>query len=311
MNDTLVNTADGAKTVPDRTLHTAPFGLCFWDAVGECPVADGLSVSAYPGGNPLLRTKGVPNPSRIFSFHGLAGLRDFELGGGAKEWEDLDPWASPVTPRHFCIETTDNDRRFLPFLLHAEVPNKGIWVWKEGASSPPDAGNPSVPLFSAPFRPVPPGMAAIRAALWDPNERRAAAWAFVEASFQGQLLTRGIADQKGRVVLIFPYPEPARPQFGSPAVSPPAAGSIVPLSKQEWLIDLQILYKPNPAPPEIPDLREVIFNQPHATLWQEETLENPLLQTSLKFGTETVLRTKKTGSGMLPELYITSTGSPP
>lgn len=307
------------KGVRDLTLHACPLGVRFWDPVLQSVVVDGLKVSAYPAGNPRLRVDAISNPSGVFVFHGLPGLRPFELRQGEKQenpWKNIDPWSSPssISYKRFCIEITDGTGRFLPFLLRVAVPNKNILSWNRCApGSPPDMENGFVPLFSAPTRSAPPSYAVLRADLWDQAERRPASYALLKASFEGTHLAQGIADAKGRISLIFPYPEPARYQYGSPGGSPPGMGVIIPLREQKWQIDLQAFYKPDftsdENPIDIPDL-ETICNQPPATLWQKKTAGNGMVSVSVKFGEEKILKTED-GSKSLSEFYITSAVSPP
>ncbi len=314
--DTAQSGGPAVKGVPDRVLHTSPFGVRFWDPVLRRTISDGLKVSAYPAMNPRLRAEAVPNPSGVYGFHNLPGLRDFELREikqPEQQWKDVDPRTPSFSGKRFIVEVTDlRDRRFLPFLLNVTVPvQEGIWPWICAVSgSSPDTSSSFVPLFSSPTRSIPAGMAAIRAELRDPDAERPAAWALLEARYQGVPLARGLADAKGRIVLIFPYPEPARLEFSPPVGSPPRERSI-PLRMQQWRIDLQAFYTPDPNPPAIPDLEIIACTQPPATLWEEETLNMPLTSTAITFGEENSVRTKKAGGEKLPELFITSAVSPP
>jgi hypothetical protein len=323
--DTAQSNGPAVKGVTDRVLHTSLLGVRFWDPVLRRTISDGLKVSAYPAMNPRLRSEAVPNPSGVYGFHNLPGLRDFalrEIKRPEQQWKDVDPRTPPLHGKRYIVEVTDNrdwrllpffrDWRFLPFLLNVTVPvQEGIWPWSCALSgSSPDTGSSFVPLFSSPTRSIPAGMAAIRAELRDPNAKQPAAWALLEARYQGVPLARGLADAKGRIVLIFPYPEPARLEFSPPVGSPPRERSI-PLRMQQWRIDLQAFYTPDPNPPAIPDLEIIACTQPPAKLWEEETLNTPLTGTAITFGDEKIIRTKKAGGETLPELYITSAVSPP
>jgi hypothetical protein len=300
---------ESIKEMSDRTLHACPLGVRFRDDVLQAVISDGLKVTAYPVANPQLRVEAISNPSGVFVFHGLPGLHDFEFREGQKPWNDLDPWTTAVSSRPYCIEVRDNLRRFLPFLMMVQTPKKGMVAWnRNGPVSSPDTAISFVPLFSSPARSAPPGMAVLRAELWDPEENRPAR-ALLEASFKGQLMAQGLADERGLVVLIFPYPEPARLQISPHPGSPPGNPGLIPLRDQEWRIDLRAFYKPDANGGELPDL-EMVCNQPAASMWQDEQLQNELDHASQQFGKETILRTETAGE-TLPVLYVTSAVSPP
>src|SRR5205085_8383331 len=163
--------------------------------------------------------------------------------------------------------------------------------------SPPAPQLPDgLPLFSAPARLPPAGMTAIRAELWDETTKSPAAYALLEARFKGRLLGRGMADEEGRLALVIPYPPPTRLPRTSPPDSPPAAaGTIPPLTQQEWAIDLAARYgpvgSPPPFAPPFPDLLTVLSQKP-ATLWQDAAKTTPLTAATLSYGRECFVRTE-------------------
>ena len=150
----------------------------------------------------------------------------------------------------------DLERRFLPFSFVAELPFKGLYNWTSpldpAPASPPDLPR-NVPLYSAPTRRAPAGMAVVRAELRDAVLDAPAAWAVVEARLEGQLLARGFADERGQLALIFPYPAPLKFPPVSPPDSPPTAQG-PPLMQQEWHITLSAAYAPQ-SPPSTPRRR--------------------------------------------------------
>jgi hypothetical protein len=172
--------------------------------------------------------------------------------------------------------------------------------------------NPSeaLPLFSAPTRIAAAGLATLRASLWDAAADEPAAWAMLEARIAGRPTVRGLADEAGRVALVFPYPEPASFAEQSP---PPASA---PFTKQEWPVQLFASYAPRrPVPPlaALPDA----LGQPRAKLWADAALTSTLTQATLRAGRELVVRSFETspeapsGARPLPVLLITPAGSPP
>jgi len=164
---------------------------------------------------------------------------------------------------------------------------------------------PFIPLFSAPTRSPQGGMAVLRAELWDPlprgGEGAPAAYALLEASLAGRQTLRAVADAKGRVALVFPYPEPA----GAGGTVPPPA-----YTSQEWEVRLRAFYTPRGEVPPLPDL-PAVFEQPAARLWSDEARTQPLTKATLRFGRELVLRSHRTNAGApleptpLPVLLIT------
>lgn len=286
----------------ERVVHVAPFGVRFRDAVTGQQVTAGLSVEAYPLAAALGRARpedevfgrrrAFANRSGTQVLMGVPGLRGFELS-----FDDEEEWdASPPGAAQFVFEVEDKTRNYLPFSFEARLPYKGLFVWDENPlppESPPWPGD-GVPLFSAPARVPPPGMAALRAELWDETARTPAAHAVLEARFKGSLLGRGVADEKGRVALIFPYPPPARLPQSSPPYSPPL-GNIPPLTQQQWSIDLAARYGPVSSPPlhqpRFPDLLTILSQGP-ATLWRDAAQTEPLTAVTLGYGRECFVRTE-------------------
>lgn len=169
---------------------------------------------------------------------------------------------------------------------------------------------PVMPLFSSPARAAHAGAAVLRAELWDPSARGGegapASYALLEARVAGRPTLRGVADDAGRVALVFPYPEPAGAIDGEGHTLPPPA-----FTSQEWEVGLRAYYAPRPdAPPPLPDLNAV-FAQPAADLWSDEARSAPLTKAVLRFGHELVVRSHAATEGTplepkpLPVLLIT------
>jgi hypothetical protein len=140
-----------------------------------------------------------------------------------------------------------------------------------------------------------------------------------------------VADEGGKVALIFPYPAPQRFAFGSPpggpVGSPPAAIGPA-LSEQVWTLTLRVFYSPTTtraapldeydAPPVLPFLQDIL-RQPEATLWDDLGAGQVLSNVSLRFGRDLVLKSRDsvvlspppTLSARQSVLFITPAGSPP
>ncbi len=284
----------------DRLTMVAPLGLRFHDSSSGALVGDGLSVWAYPTGKPSTKREAIGNRKGVYVLHHGYGLREREHGDGTAAY-----WQNPVPPnKDFVIEVTDQQRRFQPFQFTASLPFEGIFRFDSALESPLGART-TVPLFSSPVRSVPSGMAAIRADLWDTSLDAPAAWAMLEAFTGSKFLGRGIADDQGRIALIFPFPTPisfapASPP-GSPPGSPPVATS-PPLTEQVWPLELRAFYTPErplSSPPDflgdagvaLPDLRFTL-SQPPATMWADAEQTEILQETNLRFGRELILKSR-------------------
>jgi hypothetical protein len=99
----------------EEVTLTAPLGLRFQDVVTGEFIGAGLSVLAYQEGNPARRFQLAANRSGVYTLHHAAGLTDFERR------EANDVWQSPLPKKTFVIEVTDQERRFLPFQLKADL----------------------------------------------------------------------------------------------------------------------------------------------------------------------------------------------
>jgi len=313
--------------ITDRLTTVAPLGLRFHDTTTGAVVGDGLTVWAYPLGRPSAKRPAIANRKGVFVLHHGYGLRERENGDGSRAY-----WDNPVPPnKDFVIEVTDAQQRFQPFLFTASLPNEGILKWDVALDSPLSTRT-TVPLFSAPARNIVSGMAVIRADLWDTTIDAPAAFAVVEAFTAGKLLGRGVADDAGRIAVVFSYPTPlsfapASPP-GSPLGSPPVATS-PPLTEQVWPLELRAFYTPDrplmsppdflgEAGPQLPDLRFTL-SQPAATLWADAEQTEILQETNLRFGRELILKSRPSPSSppspLTPTrdsvLFITPAVSPP
>lgn len=268
--------------VLEAVTRTALLGVRPWDAVSGQAITDGLRLTELRHG-----TEATPNRSGVFVFHDLPGLRASAYGSGDEAF-----WADPPASASFDLELVDSRRRFLPFRFAADAPARGLFREQcPHAFSPPEVDVPGVPLFSAPSRPLPTGLAVVRADLWDADLDAPASWAVLEVTPDGAPATRGVADARGRVVVALPYPEPHWP--GS---SPPPGSSA--LSEQTWSLQLAVRYDPAGATPPLPepsagiapDLCTVLGQAP-AVLLQVRSPATPLTGATLAFGRQLTLRT--------------------
>lgn len=250
----------------------APLGVKFWDVSTGAHVRGGLRVIAYPDGHTHHYTHAAANRSGAYVFHRAWGLSE-----------------SPVTSRRYTILIHDQERRYLPVKFEADFPTTGLFQWP--SSRPRTLMDPldgSVPLYPSILSHDTAGMAVLRAELHESSGGKRAAWAMIEARFNGQLIGRGIADEQGRIALVFPYPPP------QDSLSSPAGGvtTRLPFLKQEWTVQLQAFYEPaglssapgsTRADRSVPALNDV-FNQAPANVFPDQALTEPLTEVNLMYG---------------------------
>lgn len=268
-------------SVQDRLVRRCALGLRFRDTATGDTAIDGLQVEVYVPGQGGRRTPALPNRSGVYVAQALPGLRDFEFGQTSPDA----PW--PVAARSLRVSISDPQRRFLPMSFDALAPTLGLFGAVASWLSPPqpfgfallpDDGSPpsplfdGVPLFSSPNRPVPDPLAVVYAQLREVGSSTPAAWALLGVSIGGRGRGLGLADQNGRVAVLFPYPEPARRRLASPPE---------PRNDFSWSLDLTI-YSATGSPPlsaaEPPQLEALLaqLQQPRSVVWAQSPPAAPL-----------------------------------
>ncbi len=269
--------------VIEQHSRVAPLGVRFWDAITHKTIGEGLIVNAYRATQPDRRFALTHNRTNVFVLQNVPGLRDVEFGAG-------DPiyWDNLPTPKSFAVDVQDTTGRFLPFTFTADAPTRDLFAWICGSPPEPSGG---VPLFSAPSRSIPGGYGVIRAELHDESQFDArtqeyapATWALLEAWYDGQLVGRSLADDRGRVVVGFSYPEPINPPIASPP-SPRTA-----LTAQQWPIELRAFYTPAIPMPPRPDLCAAL-TQTSATLLSSLSPPTPVTQVNVAYGVDAIMKT--------------------
>lgn len=300
----------GAVRVLERQRTFTPLGIRFWDAVLDVPVTDALVVHAWLLGAAHAPVRAVRSPGGVYAFHGLPGQLEAEKLSLDEEHPE-----QVGAPREYAIAVDDPSGRWLPAAFGVTLPlgYRGEFLSGSDASPPGDAGRAY--LFSAVSRPVPPGVAAIRADLVDAATGAPAAWAVLTATV-GAETRSGIADAEGRVAVLIPYPTPEQLRESSPPVN---AGEAA------WTVTVQALWEPsalrylfpereglNPAWAERPSLKSILVEQGPALLWSDEGSGAVLEWTdTLVHGRELVLRTALAGGGDAPTVWISAGASPP
>jgi hypothetical protein len=304
--------------VLERVMRVAPIGLRFQDAATGEFVSDGLRVIACPERSPWRQAVAYPNRSGVYVLRDLPGMRALEQGAGdAEYWRDV-----PADKPRFVVEVVDEQRRFQPFTFTVDAPHKGVVTPAINTLGSPVDGAPGIPLFSAPNRLAPAGMAVVRADLWDvggAGERsRPAAWAVLEVTVPASrpglsdIRVRGVADELGRVAVMFPYPVPAARPLGSPLGSP-VASTQVPLARQQWDMVLNAAYRRLASVPRLPALSDLLAAVPAARqVFENAAGTRPLAVRQLSFGQELIVTSAGEAGDPPPSVvFVTPVGSPP
>lgn len=188
--------------------YVAPLGLRLWDEGAGAVVSDGLEVAAALEGRPGAAVKAVRSSSGQFVFHALPGLAEFARGE-----RGYDRTKSPPGVRRYVVTVRHRRGEFLPVQFVCEAPQWHLAAPAVSTGPRPlepfcaTAPRPCLPLFPAACRAVGGALAVVRAELHRTDDLPGpACWALVEASHDGEVVGRGLADAKGRVLLVFPYP---------------------------------------------------------------------------------------------------------
>jgi hypothetical protein len=246
----------------ERVARNASLGVRFWDVATDTFAIDNLRVEVFHRANPRVRAIAKPNPSGIYVAHNLPGLRDFEFKN-----VELPQELWPATTRPFRIEVSDPEGRYLPIAFDADLPARGPYTWLAPWLSPPQPvsfpnapGSPPqlmmerVPLFSMPSRPPPEPLAVLRAQMLEQGGTRELAWGMLGVTIDGIARGIGLADDHGRVMVLFPYPEPPRISLTSP---------IVAHNDFTWEVELTAfgaLTSPSVPPTPFADLAQIFEN---------------------------------------------------
>jgi hypothetical protein len=275
----------------ERTTRFAPLGIAFYDPATGRRVSDGLRV-AYT--NARGRRMFAPvNRVGVFVLRSLPGQTALERSAG-----DETIWADATLRTDVPVELTDTLGRFHDLVFTATAPSRGLFALACGGAIVPPGQPLGVPLFPLAGRTVPAGLAAVRAELHDTRTGEPAAWALLEVTAPKLPPALGLADRRGSVVVMLPYPEPTSPGAGSPPSHPRRS-----LSDEKWTVEVRAFSSAFPPDP-VPDLC-TILRQPAAALVASDSPPAPLTQATLEFGRELVVRTSEQ-----PTLGITPSVAP-
>jgi hypothetical protein len=181
-------------------------------------------------------TPAATTQSGVYAFHNLPGIHDLEYDDGSTT--AASPPASPPAGKDFAILVEDPERRFLPWGVVLRLPRRDLF---------------QAFVFSAPSRPMAPGLAVIRGSLKDATRTGSdgqlfpAAHTLVEARYEETsppTVYVGLADGRGQFALFLPFPNPLRPPAGTAVTSPNTPGRRM-LSELRWPVTLSFAYQPD------------------------------------------------------------------
>jgi len=259
---------------PEPITRTALLGVRFWDEVTCTPVQNGLMVELRDPANRFKRLLATPNKSGVHVLHDAPGLIRSARGAG-----DDNFWRNLPEHSELVVEVRDTSGRFQPLAITARLPARGFFTPNCLTTSSPTAES-FIPLFSAPTRSAPGGMAVVRAELHAWNDRAPVSWALLTAEYRGEVLGRGLSDSEGKVAVIFPYPEPESLW----RTSPPGVATL-----PRWDLDLRVYHAAEMVGVKRPELCSLLA-QPRARLLDGLSPAADLGHVTLLFGRELVVR---------------------
>jgi hypothetical protein len=279
----------------EQFSRTAPLGLRFWDMAARRPVTGGLKVTARTPQKRVLPLSA--NSTGVYVLQNDPALRRFEGGDGSDEF-----WADAPAPLPYQITVRDTSQHYHSFTFTVDVPTHKIASWTcVNPLVALDLPESYVPAYTTSSHPVPPGMAALRADLYDPAADKPAVHAVLEVLLNGVVLGRSIADPRGCVLVTFPVPTP----IDTDPADPDSFG--VPLMQQVWNLSLRAFYAPVDPVPDVMDLCAVL-NQPAANLWRRwisAANRQAFTTVALRYGRETSAVSFTAGDTPLSRLFLT------
>jgi hypothetical protein len=298
-----------AEGLPWQQLRiVTPLGIRFRDIALEGPITTGLVVLVKPRDSYAPPIALTANPSGVFGFHGMPGLHDVEYP----------PFPEPALPSppsalSFVVMVADRLARFLPAVFGIELPPPPVPSPPTFDIDPDPAPLLDAFLFTAPTRPVTCGLAAIRADLWDIETEQPAAHARVRVTV-GDRSRPGVADERGRLLVLVPWPLLEQLRLGSP----PGTAQPPPF-EHAWPVSLEVWFRPGlPRPFEpdavlsepwtyVPGLKGILEHPDRVFIWPAPAGPPVLTWTGdITYDHELIVRTQT-----VSELWISRGTSPP
>lgn len=299
--------------VRETLQRNAGIGIRFWDPAGMTSSVEGLRVEVFQRVNPSNRKILRSNPSGVYVGHVVPGLREFEFSSA--DPKDL-RWGGTAASQilGYRIAVDDPLGRFLPVAFNVDLPWQGVIGLSDvadlvlphstflpgSAESPPQLLIDRIPLFSAPARSVPQPLAVVYAQMREHRTLAIPAWSLLSAAIDGQLCGIGLADDRGQVAIMFPYPEPPR----RPLSSPPEA-------RRDFRWTVQLVAYWAPVSPQLqqsepPDLADVLA-QLAAPRTVIDSLSAPAAPWRLEYRAPMTVRTKGQSAADASYLLLSAT----
>ena len=269
----------------ERLAHRTALGVRSYDVHTGETVRDGLSVRVVLDQSDRM-FEAVPTASGVFAVRSLPGLRRWETRDVDALGVEQEITVDPIAAR---IEVRDLLGRFHPCSVQALLPNEpsmSLLVRSTPAGpefeSPPSTYAASIPLFSTPSRSVPAGLGVLRARLVLAASQGPASYAALDVVIDPALPPiRGIADARGEVAVLFPFPAPPRQLGSPPSTKRSLAGTV-------WTVGLQA-HLPRQQPSPLPELERLLDHRP-AALTTTTPPTAAVTQAQIQYGRECVLR---------------------
>lgn len=296
----------------ERTRVFTVLGLSFRDAAFDAPVTNPLVVHAWLPIASQAPVRALRSSTGVYSFHGMPGRIEAEYPAA-----DEDEPESAGPELEYTLSVEDPAGHYLPVAFSLTLPLGYRGEFPAPVGSPPVTAGRAY-LFPAPSRPVPPGCAVIRADLVDVDSGEPAAWAVLRVTLDG-LESVGMADERGRVLILAALPAPDALAAGSP----PGAGE-GPLGSVAWPVTLTVQYQPTalrypfegashlPAAWQArPSLKSILDEQGAALFVNAEGDAVGDWTAELQYGVELVLRSGDAADPESSSIWITAGASIP
>lgn len=269
--------------------HTNVFtalGIRFWDPILDKQVIDDLVVTARLEKKMSPVITSFRTASGIYAFQGLPGLHDMEY--------PVQGETNIINRKSFIIEVRDRRKQFLTtvFKVNLPLPYEGIYP-NTAYNSPLEESLPGFYLFSAPTRSSSPGLAVVRGQLIESVTENPAAYAVLEVQVKDRTWY-GVADERGCIAVLFPYPAINGMFLASPPVS---------IYQQNWEIVIRVRYDPEvlifPYGSDFPELRSIWSQSSGIIIPSEGNPPVAEFSYNLFFGQEVILQTEGQSGSVL------------
>lgn len=263
-------------------------------------VRDSLKVTARPENATRPVVEACRTLSDIYAFHRLPFIKFLSYRDIYRTSN-----SSPPETRGFVIEVKDMLRRYISVAFRVDLPLSDPGIFPSRIpGSPPQISPKGFHLYSSPTRNAQSSFARVSGELEDFDNSKPAMYAVIRVATPEGRRWYGIADEKGRFVVVFPYPSMQDGLTGSPPVL-----VLKPVFSQSWDVIVEVFYdRLGPLPyTSIPDYLSILSQKRSRILVENPENTSPggtgsevfELSEKLKYGKESILRTDG-----LPKLMV-------